>query len=210
MLNSFLKEISKYKLLIGILLLLLCAVLEYFGYQSIKLFIPRSEGSLFLIGNLGFIFISFLILFYIGSLYLKPIDNLNKFVKHIAEKDFSSLVSALTELSHGNLTETVSIHSDFKEIKAADEIKNLAESINLISNKMQEASKEYNSATNKPCQRLCYVGADSYLEGRALKRERENCNSNRKLFCFRAGITTERIYECNQGKIFRDSYFRIC
>ena len=168
MLNSFLKEISKYKLLIGILLLLLCAVLEYFGYQSIKLFIPRSEGSLFLIGNLGFIFISFLILFYIGSLYLKPIDNLNKFVKHIAEKDFSSLVSALTELSHGNLTETVSIHSDFKEIKAADEIKNLAESINLISNKMQEASKEYNSATNKPCQRLCYVGADSYLEGRAL------------------------------------------
>lgn len=168
MFNSALKKISKFKLLIGILILLSCAVLEYIGYQQVRLFIPGNEGNLFLIGNLSFIIISFIILFFIGSLYLRPIDNLNKYAKQIAEKDFTSLVSALTELSHGNLTENLFINSDFKQVKAADEIKNLAESINLISNKMQEASKEYNSATNKPCQRLCYVGADSYLEGRAL------------------------------------------
>ena len=168
MFDSALKIILKFKLLIGILFLLSCAIIEYIGYQQIKSFIPGHVGALFLIGNLGFIIISFVILFYIGSLYIKPIDNLNKHVKQIAEKDITSLVSALTELSHGNLTESLSINAEFKQVKAADEIKSLAESINLISNKMQEASKEYNSATNKPCQRLCYVGADSYLEGRAL------------------------------------------
>ena len=128
MLKSVLKKISKYKLLIGIILLLVCAVLEYFGYQQIKTFIPDNVGSTFLIGNLGFILISFAILFYIGILYLKPIDDLNKYAKHIAEKDFTSLVGALTELSHGNLTETISINnSEFKQIKAVDEIKNLSE-----------------------------------------------------------------------------------
>ncbi len=166
--NSMLKRISRYKLLIGILVLLSCAIIEYKGYQQIKTFIPESEGATFLIGSLGFIVISFVILFYIGILYLKPIDNLNKSVKQIAEKDFTSLVGALTELSHGNLTETISVNSDFKPVKAADEIQTLSESIKLISAKIHEAAREYNSATYKPCRRLCYVGADSYLEGRAL------------------------------------------
>ncbi len=168
MLNSVLKKIYQYKLLMGILLLLFCAVLEYIGYRQIKTFIPTNAGATFLVGNLGFILISFAILFYIGILYLKPIDDLNKYAKQIAEKDFNSLVGALTELSHGNLTETISINSEFKQIKSADEIQNLSESIGLISTKIHEAAKEYNSATYKPCQRLCYVGADSYLEGRAL------------------------------------------
>ncbi|MEJ2615460.1 MAG: hypothetical protein P8Z35_10910 [Ignavibacteriaceae bacterium] len=119
MLKLALKKISKYKLLIGIVLLLLCAVLEYLGYQQIKTFIPENKGSIFLIGSLGVILVSFLILFYIGILYLKPIDNLNKYAKQIAEKDFTSLVGALTELSHGNLTETISVNSEFKKIKAA-------------------------------------------------------------------------------------------
>ena len=169
MLKSVFTKISKYKLLIGIILLLFCAILEYLGYRQIKTFIPDNEGTAFLIGNLGFVLISFAILFYIGILYLKPIDDLSKYAKQIAEKDSTSLVGALTELSHGNLTETISINnSEFKQIKAVDEIKNLSESIGLISTKIHEAAKEYNSATYKPCQRLCYVGADSYLEGRAL------------------------------------------
>ena len=151
-----------------ILILLFCAITEYIGYQQIKTFIPESEGATFLIGSLGFILISFIILFYIGILYLKPIDDLNKYTKQIAEKDFASLVGALTELSHGNLTETISLNSEFKPVKAADEIQHLSESIGFLSAKIHEAAKEYNSATNKPCQRLCYVGADSYLEGRAL------------------------------------------
>jgi methyl-accepting chemotaxis protein len=166
--NPVLIKIVKYKLIFGIFLLLSCTVLQYIGYEQIKVFIPDDKGFIYLLGNLGFVFISFLILFFVGIFYLMPIDKLNKYAKHIAEKDFSLLVSALTELSHGNLTETISLNSNFERIKAADEIRNLADSIGLISTKMQEASKEYNSATYKPCQRLCYVGADSYLEGRAL------------------------------------------
>ena len=168
MFYSFLKKILQYKLVIGAILLLFFVILQYLGYEQIKSSIPNNQGGTFLLGIWGYVFISFIILFYIGILYLKHISKLDKNTKQIAQKDFSSLVSALTELSHGNLTATFSIKSDQTQIKAASEIKSLAENINLISAKMQEAAKEYNSAVYKPCQRLCYVGADSYLEGRAL------------------------------------------
>ncbi len=168
MFYSFFKKILEYKLLVGILILLFFALLQYLGYEQIKSSIPDNQGNTFLFGTWGYVCISFLILFYIGILYLKYITKLSRKAKEIAQKDFISLVNALTELSHGNLTATFSVNSGQTQIKAASEIKSLAESINLISAKMQEAAKEYNSAVYKPCQRLCYVGADSYLEGRAL------------------------------------------
>ncbi len=212
MFNSILSKISKYRLFIGIILLLSCAVLQYFGYEQIKTFIPANNGFTFIVGNLGFVFISFLILFYIGTLYIKPIAKLNVYAKQIAEKDFTSLVSALTELSHGNLTEKISVNSNFEHIKAADEIRNLANSINLISAKMHEASKEYNSATYKPCQRLCYVGADSYLEGRALgDYAGKTLNGKGKIVIITGSFSASGLELRRKGfiNIIREKYSRI-
>ncbi len=69
------------------------------------------------------------------------------------------LLSALKELKAGNLA---------KEIKKFSSISKIPfdKNLNKLSNKIKYAAEEFNNITLKPLKRLCYVGADSYLEGR--------------------------------------------
>ena len=86
MFYSFFKKILQYKLIIGVLLLLFFAILQYLGYQQIKSSIPNDQGSTFLLGIWGYVLTSLVILFYIGILYLKYIIKLDKNTKQIAQK----------------------------------------------------------------------------------------------------------------------------
>ncbi len=168
MFDSIIRRISKYKVYIGISVILIFMFLQYLGYREIRGFIPENRDILFLFGMFGFGFTAVLFVLYLSFRTVKPIIKLNEKIKNMAERDFSSLADAVGELSHGNLTSSISVAAEKVNIRASSEIITLAESINLISSRMQEAAKEFNSAMYEPCKRLCYIGADSYLEGRTL------------------------------------------
>lgn len=80
--------------------------------------------------------------------------------------DCASLSSALGELREGKLDTQVSVVSQpiapFSDGEAGD----LAECFNSTILHIQNAAGKFNEVTREPLKRLCYVGADSYLEGR--------------------------------------------
>ncbi len=104
------------------------------------------------------------IYYYLG--FEKSLKNMKKIIKKIVENDSVSISTALTELSHGNLTTEIKISNNNIDTFAIGEIKEVIDDLTTIVTNLQEASKEFNTATDVPCKRLFYVGADSYLEGR--------------------------------------------
>ena len=71
----------------------------------------------------------------------------------------NTLLNALKALKEGHLA---------KEIKQIPSILKIPfnKSFNILADKIKLATREFNYVTQRPLQRLCYVGADSYLEGR--------------------------------------------
>ena len=167
MLEKTIAKLSKFRSLFLSVLFISLFMIEYFGYQQVRNYIPDDKTTLIFWGMVGFSLASFLLLFYIIFFYDRSLKQLNLKIKQMAEKDFTALTSALTELSHGNLTASLEVNSESITMKASSEINNLVEGLNSIITRIKESSKEFNSATYKPCQRFCYVGADSYLEGRS-------------------------------------------
>ncbi len=81
-------------------------------------------------------------------------------------EDCDSLSSALADLGRGNLEAHVTLQS--RPIKPeADHLGDQAfREIGSTVNKLHKVAQEFNGLTAKPLRRLCYVGAESYLEGR--------------------------------------------
>jgi len=112
----------------------------------------------------AFIMIVFLTIYFQLTLF-KPIKSLSKKLKHMSEKDFTSLSTALTEMAQGNLTTNIKLESGIIKSSANGQIGEMVNRLNSIIESLNDASREFNSATDKPSQRLFYVGADSYIEG---------------------------------------------
>ncbi len=97
----------------------------------------------------------------------KPMARLAALGRSLATTDCVALSTGLAELAQGDLTAWVAIQSQPVELTASAELGQLVKAFNAIITEMQKGAAEFNSVTDEPCQRLCYVGADSYLEGRA-------------------------------------------
>lgn len=74
--------------------------------------------------------------------------------------DLDKLVEGLTSLKEGNLAKE--IETDKRLQKSS----NVSKHLTSIGNELELATTEFNHITEKPLKRLCYIGADSYLEGR--------------------------------------------
>ena len=79
----------------------------------------------------------------------------------------ANLSIALADLAQGNLASHLTTGFQWEDPPAMDESGQLAGVFKAIAASIKEATEEFNAVTDEPCQRLCYVGADSYLEGRA-------------------------------------------
>lgn len=123
------------------------------------------------IGLIGSSSMVFLMAIYLQITTFKPLKLLSQKIKFMAEKDFVSLSAALTEMAHGNLTSGIKLESVAINSRVNGRVGEMVRGLNSIIENLNEASVEFNSATDKPCQRLFYVGADSYLEGRACGEE---------------------------------------
>ena len=166
--------IKKYVLHIGFMMTISFIVLEFIGYfylgglkieSNIKAFYHGKDLILF--GLLGSLLMVFFLLMYLQISFYKPLSMLSEKFRIMADKDFSSISRALTEMAHGNLTTGIKLEANSIQTSANGKIGEMTRGLNQIIENLKEASKEFNSATDNPCQRLLYVGADSYLEGRA-------------------------------------------
>lgn len=168
--RQFLKE---YSLHIGIVLVLIFFVIEVSGYLELMSALSMAgvsstgAGVMLTLGVLGTVVVVVLLAVYVNSTLYGPIRFLSGRVREMAEKDFTSLSTALTEMAHGNLTAGIRLEADAIDSRVNGHVGEMVRGLNSIIGHLGDASKEFNSATDKPCQRFVYVGADSYLEGQA-------------------------------------------
>jgi methyl-accepting chemotaxis protein len=97
---------------------------------------------------------------------VKPSSDLMKLGRSLVDKDLSALAYSVTELAQGNLAVQSRVQSKPVE-KGGDAFSEaMAGTLNDMVKSLSEISVEFNALTDIPCKRLCYVGADSFLEGR--------------------------------------------
>jgi len=83
----------------------------------------------------------------------------------ITETDAKTLSNVMSELAQGDLSTSMTVHSTLSTGKAIDR-NDLAMIVQSIIQALQNCARELSNLTDIPCKRLCYVGADSFLEGR--------------------------------------------
>jgi methyl-accepting chemotaxis protein len=93
---------------------------------------------------------------------IEPVGEWLEKATALSKKEIGALTSAITELAQGNFA--VKVESKPLENGSAGSL--FAETLNNIAAGVQSAAYEFNGLTEDPCRRLCYVGADSFLEGR--------------------------------------------
>ncbi|RPJ87329.1 MAG: hypothetical protein EHM18_01670 [Acidobacteria bacterium] len=93
-----------------------------------------------------------------------PIENL---ARSVVTEDCRALTISMTELAQGNLTAQFAVRSKPLDPAVHPEAGDYVNLLNSIVASLQETASEFNAVTEMPCHRFCYVGADSFLEGRA-------------------------------------------
>ena len=149
----------------ALIILLLC----FLGSGLTDYFMdPRSVTAVrsMLIGLIGGSLIAVLIMILQFKREVKPFTDLMKLGHSLNEDDLTRLTFSVTELAQGNLSARFKVASH--PVPGADrgDLQELAKVMNDMVGHLEVMSAEFNALTDVPCKRLCYVGADSFLEGR--------------------------------------------
>ncbi len=169
--SSIKKNLSKFFIPAGFLITLVFILIELNGYLKLNGGAPDASSineakNLLAYGIFGSIGMIIFLAVYFQFSFFKPIKSLSEKLKLISENDFTSISTALTEMAQGNLTANIKLESGIIKTSIKGKVGEMTNQLNSIIESLNDASKEFNSATDKPCQRLFYVGADSYIEGR--------------------------------------------
>ncbi|MBN1894045.1 substrate-binding domain-containing protein [bacterium] len=106
-----------------------------------------------------------LIFFAIRRTLSQPFAGLVRTVK-TAGTDLKSMSDAMSKLAQGNFSRQLALKSQTLPDLPSTEMNRLAESFNLLVGSLNDIVHEFNSITEVPCLRLCFVGGDVYLQGR--------------------------------------------
>jgi ABC-type sugar transport system substrate-binding protein/AraC-like DNA-binding protein len=87
-------------------------------------------------------------------------------VCQVLADDCDTLSSAVADLGRGNLEARVALRPHSIETPTTDDSDPALREINSTVARLHTVAQEFNDLTAEPLQRLVYVGADSYLEGR--------------------------------------------
>ncbi|GAB4234417.1 MAG: hypothetical protein Kow00109_07400 [Acidobacteriota bacterium] len=82
------------------------------------------------------------------------------------EQDCRNLVASMAELANGNLTARMEVRSRLLDDRTLERAGPAGRFWNLFVSSLQETAQEFNRLTDQHCLRLCYVGADSFQEGK--------------------------------------------
>jgi len=158
---------QKQKLWLTIVLGIILLVLGVAGLVLLAL--PQSSvatiwlgRSMIAVGIIGSIF--FAVLANAKSLNNDISEELTKAGVSLSTNELPTLSGALTSLTQGDLTRRITSSTrhfgDIGKDQGA-----LAESLNNIVTSVREIFRSYNWITDEPCERLFYVGTDSFQEG---------------------------------------------
>lgn len=96
----------------------------------------------------------------------RPIRALEDAERTLVQQDCRSLGIMASELAGGNLTATAAFSAKPIKVQKGGELSALTELFNHRTEMMREMILDLNSVTGDACSRLCYVGADSFREGK--------------------------------------------
>jgi methyl-accepting chemotaxis protein/ABC-type sugar transport system substrate-binding protein len=95
----------------------------------------------------------------------QPFSGLIRTVKTVGA-DLKSMSEAMSKLAQGNFSKHLAVQSQPLPDLPSSELNRLAESFNVLVGSLDDIVHEFNSITEVPCLRLCFVGGDVYLQGR--------------------------------------------
>ncbi len=175
---NFIRTIPRHRqMTYGFVLLVVAFVVVVGGYilleNSLSAQKPALSGSALLLSRIliitGFFFGSFALAgltWLVLRKVVKPMSELMEAGQSLTKKDCPSLSAAMIELTQGNFAVDLSIQSKKLSPSEDPELNQFVNIFNDFIDSLQDTAEEFNKLTNTPSLRLCYVGADSYLEGR--------------------------------------------
>jgi methyl-accepting chemotaxis protein len=95
----------------------------------------------------------------------RPLHMLQSAQEILIGTDFKSLSIAVSELARGNLTIQTEVSARPLEQSDTSSASDLIGQYDRILEHLRESVQDLNTVTAVPCNRICYVGADSYREG---------------------------------------------
>jgi methyl-accepting chemotaxis protein len=152
--------VRRSKIIIRVLLLILCLVMAALLIAARLL----GPGWITALSAAGAILAAVLFLLWQG--WEKPADNWVRAARVISRRDIRPLVAAVGEISQGNLSVRLDARAEPLRLSGAGGLSAFNAALNDIAEGVRSATIEFNKLTDVPCRRLCYVGADSFLEGR--------------------------------------------
>ena len=176
MISKILNICRKYLLYVIITTVIIFISITIIGYIKIDNVFYQNNAAIFgeaekvlSIGLVGSIVTIFLLAGYLAYTVHDPLKMLSKKLKIMSEKDIVSFSSALVEMAQGNLTTGIKLDTSPLKTSVNGQVGEMVRGLNAIIENMTEASKEFNAATEKPCQRLCLYWC-RFLPGRTCLR----------------------------------------
>ncbi|MBN1779591.1 substrate-binding domain-containing protein [bacterium] len=117
---------------------------------------------IFIFGSLFLVFLAWLRMQYNMNISEDMIFKLQE----VTETDIKSLSNAMSELAHGNLSPSLRIQAEQADDPDGNTDLFYMNMLNGLIAGLHASAQELNILTDIPCYRLCYVGSDSFLEGR--------------------------------------------
>jgi methyl-accepting chemotaxis protein len=97
----------------------------------------------------------------------RPLKVLAAATQTQAVGDAVAFSDTLGAMAHGDLTGHIEMHARQLNLPAAPEVREVVEAVNAVIRGLRVGAREFNRVTDEPCQRLCYVGPDGFLQGHA-------------------------------------------
>lgn len=125
-----------------------------------------SNARKLLLAFLGFnVLVLGIILFFVRKSIIKPLREAIKIGNVFTESDCNALLSAMTELSQGNMAAKLAVQSKSIPISQVMMKNPFIDILNKMIESLHRTAHEFNGITDLPLLRLCFVGGDTYIQG---------------------------------------------
>ncbi len=124
---------------------------------------PNRVPSLLALGASALLSLSALVVFRLSV--AKPLSRLTETQERLIGTDYASLSIAIAELARGNLTVQTEVSARPLRPAGVSTASDLIVQYDRIVEHLRECVRDLNTLSAVPCNRICYVGADSFREG---------------------------------------------
>jgi len=152
---------QSHSFMFGIILCLILLVLGVLSYQAWE----KTTGLILISASLGGAVSWIIGWWFFRRTIFNALDPLQKSEQTLAEKDTGILLDGLNAMAQGDLTRKLTFQTQILEESSIPETDLLVKGFNAIAQNLAESVSAFNTITDEPCRRLCYVGSDSYMEG---------------------------------------------